>query len=159
MLENAKWIWNSTDFKPDEYVDFSCEFNLDSLKGVNVEISVDGTFAVYVNGALAGFGECSDDENNKIYDTFLIDEFVKKGKNSLFISVWHHGSPSATYSVAKAGCIFSVVQDGVELLNSDENVLSRINLNFKNGYCKYITGQLGLSYYYDNTIVKNNPFY
>ncbi len=158
MLKNAKWIWNSTDYIDDEYVDFLCDFDINNPHGVSLDISVDGTFAVYVNDNLAGFGECSDDENNKIYDTFCLDEFVKKGKNSLFITVWHHGAPCSTYSVAKAGCIFSITEGGQDLLNSDEKVLSRINTNFKNGYCKYITGQLGLSYYYDNTIDNNAPF-
>lgn len=158
MLKNAKWIWNSTDINKDEYVDFIGEFNIAKLGGVNIDISVDGMFAIYVNEMLAGFGECSDDEINKIYDTFCLDEFVKAGKNSFRLTIWHPGMPCSTYSVAKAGCIFSVMQDECNLLISDENILSRINSNFKNGYCKYITGQLGLSYYYDNNFVNDNPF-
>ncbi|MBQ9756090.1 MAG: hypothetical protein IJV99_00660 [Clostridia bacterium] len=158
MLKNAKWIWNSTEYINDEYVDFISEFELEDLSGINMDISVDGMFAIYVNGALSGFGECSDDERHKLYDTFRLDEFVKKGKNQLLITVWHHGETCATYKKEKAGCIFSVTQSGKELVVSDEKVLSRINYNFKNGYCKYITGQVGLSFYYDNTINPDTPF-
>lgn len=152
MLKNAKWIWNTTEYKNDEYVDFISEFNVEEVTGVKIDISVDGMFGIYVNGALAGFGECSDDENNKLYDTFCLDKYLIVGKNQVLITVWHHGSASSNYKRAKAGCIFSIEQAGKELVNSSEETLSRINLNFKNGYCKYITGQLGLSFYYNNSI-------
>ena len=77
MLKNAEWIWNNSLNNDDEYVDFSACFALDSLKNVRLHISVDGMFVAYLNGKLIGFNECSDDEDNKLYDTFLLDDITK----------------------------------------------------------------------------------
>ncbi|HBJ19151.1 MAG TPA: hypothetical protein DDY70_05385, partial [Clostridiales bacterium] len=38
------------------------------------------------------------------------------------------------------------------LLTSDESVRCSRNLNYRSGYCKRITPQLGYSFYYDNTV-------
>ncbi len=158
MLQHAKWIWNSKNYIDDEYVDFIADVNLTSAKNVYIDISYDGMFALKVNGELAYFNECSDDENNKMFDRFLLDSFLNIGKNILELTVWHHGKGSATYKPAKAGLIFCVHQNNNVLYATDESTLSRLNTKYKNGYCKYITGQLGLSYKYNNTIENNQPF-
>ena len=44
------------------------------------------------------------------------------------------------------------------LLESNENILSRIHTNYRKGYCKTITHQLGLSFYYDNSIENQEPY-
>ena len=110
MFKNSFWIWNSIDFTDDEYVDFYQCFNLQKTSGVKLHISVDGMFCVYLNGKIVGFGECSDDENNKLYDTFSLDKATVCGDNELLITVWHHGSSCAIYKPAKAGCIFTLEQ-------------------------------------------------
>lgn len=157
MLKNAKWIWNSKNFGDDEYVDFVVDFSIIENKNVKLDISFDGAFAAFVNGKLACFGECSDDEENKLCDSFLLDEYISSGKNTLLITVWHHGANCATYKYAKAGCIFAVSQGDKLLCASSEDTLSRINPNYKSGYLKFITGQLGLSYKYDKT-KEDTPF-
>ena len=158
MLNDAKWIWNDKNFCDDEYVDFIAEFKVLDDKNVKLNISFDGMFAAFINGKLACFGECSDDENNKLYDEFLLDDYISLGNNNLLITVWHHGANCATYKYAKAGCIFSVSQGEKVLYQSSEKTLSRINPNYKSGYNKFITGQLGLSYKFDNTASVDIPF-
>ena len=131
MLNYSKWIWNSKNFADDEYVDFIAEFEVSEIKNVKLDISFDGAFAAFVNGKLACFGECSDDEDNKLYDNFLLDNYVVLGNNKLLITVWHHGFNCATYKYAKAGCIFTVSQGEEVLYASSEKTLSRINTNYK----------------------------
>ena len=158
MLDHAKWIWNCENFIDDEYAEFVADFSLLNTQGVNLEISVDGSFAALVNGTLAYFNECSDDEDNKLYDRYSLDKFVKLGENKIYIIVWHHGKRCSIYKRAKAGLIFSIIQNDKEIYSSSENTLSRKNVNYENGRCKYITPQLGLGYRYDNTFENDAPY-
>ncbi len=90
-----------------------------------------------------------------------------KTENEIRIEVWYPGEDSQTYIKDDAGLFFSVEQDGMILSESNHNILSRRISNYKNGYCKTITSQMGFSFYYDNTIenqevyqpsVERNPY-
>lgn len=158
MFIKGKWIWNSNEYKNDEYVDFIDEFSVKQNADLNLKISVDGIFTAYLNDQVVGFGACSDDPNNKRYDCFNIEKFAVKGKNVLKITVWHHGGNCATYMPDSAGCIYEIV-DGENVVSySSEKTLSRINNKYLNGYEKYITVQVGYSFKYDNTIVNENEY-
>lgn len=151
MFRNSDWIWDTASFNNDEYVDFYTKFNLSDIENVNLHVSVDGTFFAKLNGQMVGFGECSDDEENKLFDTFNLENACKIGENILEITVWHHGYPCAIYKPEKAGCIFTVMQGDKEVCVSNKKVLSRKNKAFLSVNGKYITPQLGLGYKYDST--------
>ena len=51
--------------------------------------------------------------------------------------------------------IFEIVSGGKTVEYSNKNTLSRTMNEYKNGYCKTITRQLGFSFLYDNTVIKN----
>ena len=158
MFENCKWIWLHNEEKPDEYVDFLAEFELSDCEDVTLDISVDGNFQVYLNDSLCAFGSCADYPDYKFFDSFSLDKFAKIGKNQLKITVWHMGIPSSTYAVSNAGLIFKISQTGKDLLISNEDVLSRQNVNYVNGACKQMTVQLGLSYKFDNSVTNHLPY-
>ena len=157
MLENAKWIWIHNENNADEYADFYVDFELTDLGDVKLDISVDGNFEAYLNGAFCVFGTCSDYPNDKFYDTFSLDEHCVVGKNRLKITVWHIGMSSSTYVNADAGLLFTVSQRGSMLACSDARVLSRKNESYTSGLCRWITGQLGPTYRYDNTATTTLP--
>ncbi len=150
IVNDAKWIWIDRDNLADAYADF--EFNVD-YRGKNavLELSCDGNFAVYANGELAGFGQYPDFPHYKILEKVDLTDYLKDGNNKITITVWRQGVPSSTYYVADSGLLFRVSIDGKTALASDENVLCRYNTKYLNGYQKYITPQLGLSYLYDAT--------
>ena len=76
MFIKGKWIWNSNEYKNDEYVDFIDEFSVKQNADLNLKISVDGIFTAYLNDQVVGFGACSDDPNNKLYDCFNLEKFA-----------------------------------------------------------------------------------
>ena len=157
MFENCKWIWINNEDNADEYADFYADFELSELGGVKLDIAVDGNFEMYLNGEFCAFGTCSDYPNDKFYDSFSLDEHCIVGKNSLKITVWHIGMSSSTYVKADAGLIFSVSQSDRKLVYSDARILSRKNESYTSGLCRWITGQLGPTYRYDNTAIATLP--
>ena len=158
MFDKAKWIWINNADNPDEYADFIVDFEIEDVKNTELNISVDGNFEAYLNGKLCAFGSCSDYPDEKYFDVFSLDEFCTVGTNQLKITVWHIGINSSVYFPAAPGLIFTVTQRGEEIAYSSENTLSRPNVTYANGLCKSITGQLGPSYKYDNTIINNEEF-
>ena len=57
--------------------------------------------------------------------------------------------------VLTAGVIFEIIANEKTIVKSDENTLSRVMNEYKNGYDKMITPQLGQSFLYDNAVVKS----
>lgn len=158
MFKNSKWIWINNENNEDEYADFIVDFELESIKNVKLDISVDGNFQAYLNGELCALGACGDYPFQKYYDSFELDKYCRIGKNQLKITVWHIGIISSVYVKADPGLIFTLSQGENEIAVSDKNVLSRKNIKYTNGLCKNITGQLGPSYRYDNTVINEEPY-
>ena len=145
----TKWIWKIGGAYNDEYAEFIADFSLTDLSEVYLKISFDGTFSAYLNGKIVGFSKCSDFPHYKYYDLIDLSKFCKSN-NTLKICVWHNGADDMTYYSDSAGVIFEVVQKGKILTRSDETTRSRLMSEYKNGYMKNITIQLGNSFLYDN---------
>ena len=152
-----KWIWvNNDQTEKDSYAEFISKFIAPEGK-VELTIACDSVYNVEINGELAVFGACADYPQRKTYDRVDITKYCK-AENEVKITVWYFGESSSTYKRGERGLAFRIFQGENTLLRSDENVLSRKNINYKNGYCKWITGQMGYSYFYDNTVANNLPF-
>ena len=150
----SKWIWYTRDYTTDTYGDFFDTF--DYQEGtVTCNLSCDGDYTLFVNDRYVSSDQYNDFEHYKIYDTVDITPYVKPGKNSIYILGWHLGTPTFRYRPAMAGLIYEVVCGDTTLACSDENTLSRENPNYKGGYCKAITSQLGNSFLYDSTAEAN----
>ena len=153
-----KWIWAANDtVEKDSYVEFIGEFSAKADEDVRILIACDSVYNVEINGELAAFGACADYPHRKMYDTIDITKYCKE-KNSLKITVWYFGVGSSTYAIGERGLAFSIRQGDEVLLRSSEEILSRKNINYKNGYVKWITSQMGISYLYDNTVENNLPY-
>ncbi len=148
---SAKKIWFGNVRAKDVYVDFKSTFDIQKKEKTKIDVSADGAFTLYVNGVLAGFAACTDYPYYKTYYSFDLSKFVRTGENELLISVWHEGVDSQTYLNADAFLAFNMYAGKKIVSTSDSSVLARRNVNYKNGYCKQITYQLGLSYFYDAT--------
>ena len=151
--EKTKWIWKAGGVHKDEYAEFYSNFTLNSDLNVFLRVSYDGTFCAYLNEQIIAFSRCSDYPNYKFYDEINLTKLCKK-ENILKICVWHNGEECMTYVGAKAGVVFEVVQGDDVLAHSSEQTLSRQMNEYKNGYLKQITMQLGLSFCYDMTASK-----
>ncbi len=156
-MMKEKWIWVKNDqFERDSYAEFISKFTAPEGK-TEIVIACDSVYNVEINGELAVFGACADYPHRKTYDRVDITKFCK-AENDIKITVWYFGESSSTYKKGERGLAFRVFQGDNVLLRSGEEILSRKNINYKNGYCKWITGQMGYSYLYDNTAENALPF-
>lgn len=153
-FEKASWIWENTAPKPDEYAEFKCVFAADAKKKQYLSISADSDYTVYVNGALAAFGQYHDYPHFKVGDKVDISGFVYGGKNDIRVVVWYYGKSNMSYSVGHAGVIFEVTENEKVVAFSSPDTPSRIAAGYVSHKCVDITEQLGLSYEYDATSAK-----
>ena len=152
-MTKAKWIWCKTEYEKDDYAEFYEKFAYKDGK-VILKIACDGIYSAYLNGNLVSFFACSDYPDFKFFDEIDITEYCKK-ENEIIIRVWHIGEDSQTYIKSAAGVIFEIENDGSILAQSGVSTRSRLMNEYKNGYCKKITVQLGLTFLYDNTAIKS----
>lgn len=158
-MMKEKWIWAKGDkIAKDSYAEFIGKFNANpNGEKVELQIACDSVFNVEINGELAAFGGCADYPHRKMYDMVDVTKYCK-GENDVKITVWYFGSGNSTYKTGERGLGFNISQDGEVLLRSSEEILSRKNVNYKNGYDKWITVQMGISYLYDNTVENTLPY-
>lgn len=150
VFKRGKWIWYTKDAFADSYGEFYSDF-VWKKGATRCYLSVDGDYALYINGALVSNNQYADFEHYKVYDSIDLTPYLKEGKNSFAVEVWHFGETSQKYRKAKAGVIFEVYCDKQVLLKSDESILSRESKTYKNGRKKHISTQLGFSFFYDAT--------
>ena len=149
ILEKAKWIWCSDLSGSDEYAEFYSSFPYDGGEAV-LSVSADSNYAVYVNGTLAAFGQYADFPYDKIYDTVDICPFCRKGANHLAVIVWYYGiNTTSVYYPGNAAVIFGVACGGKTVCISSERTPSRMSRAYIGHRNKILTGQLGLSFFYD----------
>lgn len=158
MLENAKYIWLSSESSPDSYAEFFDTFEYKNGE-VCVDISVDGDYTLYINGEYASSSQYGDFEHYKIADTIDITALVRDGINTIAALVWHTGTDFQRYKKYDAGLIFEVRQGQSILALSNEHTLCRKSPTYKSGLCKKISSQLGFSYDYDSTKEDTFPRY
>ncbi len=145
---NAKWIWENTLDRADEYVRFFQPFIY--TKGrVLLSLACDSNYEVYVNGSLVGFGAYADYPHDKVYDSIDITAYCKEGKNALSVLVWYYGEDFFTYWKGLPGLIFEVTEDGNTVAASGKETLCRLADDYAQGRKKIITTQMGFSYRYD----------
>lgn len=151
-----KTIWIN-DNEKDTYVEFVGSFAKKNKNNVILKAGYDGHIAVYINDELAFFGASADYPWFRLYNKVDVTKYCSE-HNDIRIVVWHPGNDSQTYIKNKPGVAFAFEQDENILLESGPHILARRNKNYKNGYCKNITYQLGFSFYYDNTITQKDGF-
>ncbi len=148
MKANSKWIWPVCEADVDQYAEFFQAFQYAGQRA-ELLISADSNYAVYVNGKLAASDQYPDFPHYKVYDTIDLSSYCVQGVNHLAVIVWYYGLSNMSYVPGKAALRYELWQDDELICQSDERTLSRISRTFRNGYQKVITGQLGLSYWYD----------
>ena len=149
-FEKSKWIWPVAEAKCDEYAEFLCDVDFFG-RGAELYVSSDSNYTVYVNGALAAFGQYADFPYMKVYDKIDLSRFMRQGKNVIAFRVWYYGIDTAsTYYPGTAGLIYSIYFDEVLAAYSSSLTPSRLSPAFVPYKCKSITGQLGLTFEYDS---------
>lgn len=149
MFKNAKTIWHQDRIARDDFADFAASFNGSADKKYTFTVNCDSDYNLYVNGSLAGFGQYASYPDYLITDTLDITPFVKEGKNTLCIIVWHYGVSFSTYSAAEPGLTFELCENETPLLWSNENTLCRVDKGYARGRGIPVSPQLGFRYEYN----------
>ena len=149
-LQKAKWIW--ADIKPekDTYADFTDHFYYDGNTPLEIAISADSEYTLWINGRLAGFGQYTDYPSYKVGDLIDITEYAVKGINHLAVTVWYLGNNCFTYIPGNAGLLYEVRTQDKVLAFSDPSTLSRLSPAYVCGECINISPQLGYTYHFNN---------
>jgi len=158
LFADASWIWYTQTDEPDTYGDFTDNFYYTGGK-VICHISCDGDYTLFVNGVFVSSNQYGDFEHYKIYDSIDVTDYLMIGENSILITVWHLGTASSRYKPAKAGLLYEIKYNGKSVCKSCEETLSRENPNYKCGYKKIITPQMGQSFLFDATKPCNTAFH
>ena len=153
MFKKALPIWLDNTAAPDEYAEFCGTFTLDG-DACFARVTVGGDYNLYVNGALASFGQYADYPEHRFYNEVDLGDYVKKGENTFSLVVWYYGVDSQTYIKSDAYAAFEFFgDDGEVIAYSDKNTLSRPAVGYVPHLCRNITSQLGLAWRYDATDV------
>ena len=144
MFKKAEWIW-LPEAHSDTYADFICDFDYESGP-VTLRIAADSQYAVYLNGALAAFGQYADYPWYKVGDCVDITKYAKAGTNRLAVVVWYFGERSSTYAPGEAGVIFEVDVDGRLAAASSADTLSRLDPGYVQGACDNTSPQMGFTW-------------
>ncbi len=151
MNSLAKWIWTGKTAEADSYGEFYTEMTHDGKNRTEMRISADSDYTLYINGKFVQSDQYKDFPYKKVYDRFDISEYLVSGKNHIAVIVWYYGTGNSSYYPGKAGLWFEIVDKNKTYAYSGKQTLSRTSRTYKNGLCKNITRQLGLSFEYDAT--------
>ena len=149
MIERAEWIWLNGCSEPNAYVDFKKEFTAHTGDPIEIEISVDGNYAVYLNDCFVESGQYPDYPQYKVYDRIDLTQWIQEGNNELKIRVWWPGKDHFSYRVEQAGLLFALFSRDAILALSGEDTLAARNLAFMSEDVPNLTPQLGVSFGYD----------
>lgn len=149
--ESTAWIWTEQAAQPDEFAEFHDSFNCSDSQALRLRLCADSDYAVYINGALAGFGQYPGYPELRTYDDLDITALAHSGENSMMIRVWHYGAGSQTHAPGKAGLIYELYHETELLAFSSPNTLSCLSALYTSHSCEFITTQLGFNYHVDNT--------
>ena len=88
VFKKSKWIWISNELNKDEYGEFFTSFYCES-SNAECRISCDGDYTLFVNGNMVESNQYGDFEHYKVFDEIDISKYIKRGKNTFAVLVWH----------------------------------------------------------------------
>ncbi len=130
--DEPKWI--APDDKnvdlPNRWAVFRKDFEVDSMPISKAKIAADSKYWLWINGKLAVFEgslKRGPTPTGTYFDEVDIAPYLKKGKNTLSMLVWHFGKDGFSHKDSgKLGMIFCLEDENLKLV-SDASWLSRIH--------------------------------
>ncbi|MDY4676432.1 MAG: 3'-5' exonuclease [Candidatus Borkfalkiaceae bacterium] len=157
-FKTAQWIWVKTDCNVDDYAEFYVKLpeTVKTAQKITLKYSSDSAFAAFIGDRLVAFSQCADYTDCKYFDCKDLSkpDAFNRSLAEMRVQVWHYGADSANYIKADGGVIFELECDGEVVAYSSESTPARVMNEYKNGYKKNISGQLGFSFLYDNRAPK-----
>jgi len=149
IANQAQWIWTAkTGQDVNQYVEFRCEFNVDSVDTAELCLSVDTNFVAWVNGQLVGTGQFSDFPEKKTFSRMDISNKLVRGRNVLVVLVHYCGQDHLSYIPGNPGLWFTIRCGKTEIV-SNEKTICRIAKVYRQGPIARIDFQMGFTFEYD----------
>ncbi len=147
----GKWVWTDERHGKNTRVEFFGELEHRGEGSVELLISCDGDYTLYINGEFVESNQYGDYEHYKSYDVLDVTAHLRKGKNRIAVSVWYIGESTMRYALASPGLMLEVECDGKVIFSGERDLVCRVSRAYGNGSDKKITSQLGFSFRYDAT--------
>ncbi len=96
--ENAQWIWQAEDGPVNSWMSFRKSFDLATLptsNSVTIDIAAESKYWMWINDELVvreGGVKRGPNKTDSWYDEVEIKKYLKTGKNTISILVWHWGA-------------------------------------------------------------------
>ena len=149
MIQRAKWIWPTSKYSRHEFAEFFATFNCDSLKNIKLVISSKTNYLVYCNGKEVGYGQYPDYPDEKVYDEWCLDPFLKQGENNIAIQAVSYNKDYSSGIADGKGVIFCIGAGEKIILASSKTVKGRISKTYQSGDFREFSSQLSYAFRYD----------
>ena len=114
-FESSNWIWPLKEqFGKNEYADFVCIFKSLTFEKALLRICAKSDYAAWMNGKLIGFNQYRDFPDEKVYDEYDLNGFLRYGENRF-----------AVKALSKNYNSFSHIADGKGIIGINAMVAAR----------------------------------
>lgn len=146
----ASWIWVDAPTAPvNTHAQFKTVFVPRAGK-TELDVSVAGNYAAFVNGRFAAFGQYTDYPWRKTYSRTDITRFVRLGgENELVVWARHSGDEFTSHADGAPGLWARVVSAGESVAESGPSWLSRVDTRFAQGAREKLFVSLDWTWLYD----------
>lgn len=147
-----KWIWSSSEAYINKRACFAGKFKVDSKESpVILSICAVSRYRVWLNGRLVGSGPVRSGKGERFFDHYDVSAFLVgdlPDRQNIAIEVWSYGLSNYQNIAERPALCFSVIQNGRELLVSDEKIKAADDLGVLSDMPKRNVN-LGFTDYYD----------
>lgn len=149
VFERAQWIWCGEAERENAYVCFEQRFEAAEGGPAQARVSVDGQYALWINGQLAGWGWTAGYPDRRWMDVLEVAELLHPGENRLELVVHCPGVDFSTHRAAPPGAAFEVKCGGRVLASSGPETRCAPHPGYRSGPMERVSVQLGHSFCYD----------
>ena len=148
FTDASRWIWLDASMQPNRYMETICPFHADANTQTTLHISVEGAYAVYVNGTYVPSAQYADFPAAKAVERVNLTGFSRPGDNELLIQCWYPGEDTLTTRRETPGLRYELYQDARLEAYSGTHTQVRPMAALRTQDVPQITGQLGRGFAY-----------
>lgn len=145
VFDRSEWIWLDETWQPNRYMEAVCTW--DACEATLL-ITVEGAYAVYVNGGYVPSMQWADFPAYKAVQCIELASFEKEGQNELRIACWYPGEDTSVTRREAPGLRFALCKGETVVAASGAQTQVRPMAALCTADVPNITGQLGRGFAY-----------